>query len=91
MRRRWLIALVGLAVITPATAENLLVDQVRASEEAGAVEIQRGRTMDQVKETRGEPDSIRGPVGEPPITRWVYDKFTVYFENDRVIHAVAQR
>jgi hypothetical protein len=27
-------------------------------------------------------------VGDPPITRWVYDRFTVYFENDRVIHSV---
>ncbi len=25
---------------------------------------------------------------QPPITRWDYDAFSVYFENDHVIHAV---
>jgi len=30
-------------------------------------------------------------VGQPPITRWDYPTFSVYFENDRVIHAVAKR
>jgi len=28
-------------------------------------------------------------VGKPPITRWDYPSFSVFFEHDRVIHAVA--
>jgi hypothetical protein len=27
-------------------------------------------------------------VGAPPITRWDYPNFSVFFEGDRVIHAV---
>jgi hypothetical protein len=45
----------------------------------------RGLTMDEVKEQFGEPRSVDGPVGNPPITRWNYEKFTVVFENNYVI------
>jgi hypothetical protein len=33
---------------------------------------------------------MAGPVGEPPITRWDYDKFVVVFEYNRVIHSVTK-
>jgi len=47
-----------------------------------------GLTMDQVAAKYGQPDKKMAAVGKPPITRWVYDKYTVYFENNRVIHSV---
>jgi hypothetical protein len=47
--------------------------------------------MDKVKEVFGEPQKRTPAVGEPPITRWIYKDFTVYFEYDRVIHAVKHR
>ena len=39
----------------------------------------------------GSPTSARSPVGNPPITRWEYQDFIVYFEYDKVIHAVTKR
>jgi hypothetical protein len=30
-------------------------------------------------------------VGAPPITRWDYADFSVFFEHNLVIHAVARR
>lgn len=51
----------------------------------------RGATMDTVRSRLGQPRTRTAPVGEPPITRWVYDEFTVYFEHDRVIHSVKHR
>jgi len=50
-----------------------------------------GQSMEQVTETFGEPVERAAAVGEPPITRWRYGQFTVYFEHNRVIHAVAHR
>ena len=44
--------------------------------------------MDSVERRFGTPESVRGPVGEPPITRWQYPRFEVVFEDDRVIHTV---
>ncbi len=50
-----------------------------------------GITKTQVKKQFGEPNGWRPAVGEPPISSWVYDGFTVYFEYDRVIHTVLTR
>ncbi|MGV6851151.1 MAG: hypothetical protein ACWA5R_03095 [bacterium] len=49
---------------------------------------QLGMTMDQVKEQYGMPLEQMPAVGNPPITRWVYHDFTVYFEKSTVINSV---
>ena len=51
----------------------------------------RGMTQARVERDFGSPSSKEVPVGEPPITRWEYPKFVVFFEYDRVIHAVTKR
>jgi len=50
-----------------------------------------GQSMAQVETSFGQPLQKDEAVGEPPITRWRYAEFTVYFENNRVIHAVFHR
>lgn len=47
-----------------------------------------GLSMDQVNSRYGSPSQKVGAVGTPPISRWVYDQYTVYFEYDHVIHSV---
>lgn len=47
----------------------------------------RGATKNQVIEKYGQPDEIKGPVGDPPITRWIYSDFYVVFEYDRALTA----
>ena len=46
--------------------------------------------MAQVENRFGEPSQRVGAVGDPPISRWVYPQFVVYFEGSHVIHAVAR-
>jgi hypothetical protein len=75
-------------------ADVLLVDRVQ--KEAVMPVPPRGITMDQVLARYGEPAERVAPVGgnkpqHPPITRWVYGDFTVYFEHDKVIDTVANR
>ncbi|HUV22351.1 MAG: hypothetical protein LJE92_12600 [Gammaproteobacteria bacterium] len=48
----------------------------------------RGISMDAVLNKFGEPDNRFGPVGEPPITEWVYGSFRVYFEYQTVLHSI---
>lgn len=48
----------------------------------------RGMTMEQVRNRFGSPQEKVPPVGEPPITRWEYGDFTVYFEHNLVLHSV---
>ncbi|WP_196138022.1 hypothetical protein [Aliikangiella sp. G2MR2-5] len=50
-----------------------------------------GQSMEQVEAQFGEPLEKFAPVGEPPIIRWRYSEFTVYFEHDKVIHAVVHQ
>lgn len=50
----------------------------------------RAMTMDEVLSNFGDPISVSDPVGKPPITRWVYDKFIVVFEHQYVIHSVVK-
>ncbi len=51
----------------------------------------RGMTEDQVRAEFGSPQSMEAAVGEPPISRWIYAGFVVFFEYDRVIHTVTKR
>lgn len=48
----------------------------------------RGIDMEAVLSEFGEPDERFGPIGEPPITEWVYGSFRVYFEHELVLHSI---
>ena len=50
----------------------------------------RGMTMSKVESAFGAPAQREAAVGKPPITRWEYPSFVVYFENEHVIHAVVR-
>lgn len=50
-----------------------------------------GMTADSVESTFGAPEAKVAPVGDPPIARWEYKDFVVFFEYDRVIHTVIKR
>ncbi len=49
-----------------------------------------GLSMAKVISHYGEPLEKSDPVGTPPITKWAYDQYTVYFENQHVLIAVVQ-
>ena len=48
----------------------------------------RGLSMTDVERGFGQPGEVLTPVGAPPITRWIYEGFTVYFDHSHVIHTV---
>ena len=48
----------------------------------------RGMSMKAVEAKFGAPQERHAAVGEPPISRWDYPGFKVFFEKDRVIHSV---
>ena len=50
-----------------------------------------GQNKAKVESTFGQPLQRIAAVGQPPISKWVYQDFTVYFENDVVLHAVKHR
>jgi hypothetical protein len=72
-----------------ANAETVNLDGATAGSNDGRPS--RGTTQASVQSKYGSPISVEAPVGDPPITRWVYSGFVVFFEYDRVIHAVVKR
>jgi hypothetical protein len=48
----------------------------------------RGMSMTQVESRFGAPAQRHSAVGAPPITRWDYPGFVVFFEYQHVVHAV---
>ena len=71
-----------------AGAETVAVDNGIAVKESDVATPARGMTMDQVATKFGAPVTKVPAVGKPPISRWEYPGFIVYFEADHVIHSV---
>ncbi len=51
---------------------------------------ERGDSKEKVAATFGDPESKQKPSGTPPISRWHYSTFTVYFEYNHVIHSTVK-
>ena len=89
-------AMVLLALLTgllgTVNAQNLDMSGAEGSstfEQAG--KPTRGMSQESVQANFGAPQSTVAAVGDPPISRWEYTEFVVFFEYDRVIHAVTKR
>ncbi|MEX2150785.1 MAG: hypothetical protein WD793_11270 [Steroidobacteraceae bacterium] len=76
----------ALLTAQPALAETL--STATGDPAAAAARPDRGSSMATVQTRYGEPTNRHSTVGDPPITRWDYPQFAVYFEHDRVLHAV---
>lgn len=88
LRKLTLVALLTGAVAT-ASAQNLDMQGTQPAADGGRPV--RGMTATAVESRFGTPDAKVAPVGDPPISRWEYRDFVVFFEYDRVIHAVVKR
>jgi len=87
MRYRYLL-LAAVLASGLAGAETIAIDSGIAVKESDVVTPTRGMTMDQVATKFGAPVTKVPAVGKPPISRWEYPGFVVYFEAERVIHSV---
>jgi hypothetical protein len=84
----FLVAALIVLVAPLASAEIIAVDGNMAVRDTAVDRPVRGSTMKAVESRFGAPANKHAAVGKPPITRWDYPGFSVFFENDRVIHAV---
>jgi hypothetical protein len=94
LRSRALPLVAVLALSGAASAETLLIDRVE--QEPSMAMPARGMSMDQVQARFGAPADRLDPRGGqkhqwPTINRWSYPAFTVYFEKNKVIDAVANK
>ena len=78
-----------------AHADTLLLASIDVDKQSVDSRPKPGMSMTAVESSYGAPAERHPAVGganaqQPPITRWDYPTFSVYFENDRVVHAVAK-
>ena len=78
-----ILALVTLSALCATAATARAADTAAAAERP-----ERGLRMTTVEARYGTPANRYPAVGKPPITRWDYPGVIVFFEFDRVIHAV---
>jgi hypothetical protein len=71
-----------------ALAETIVVNDQVTVRQSNIARPTRGMHMTQVESKFGAPATRHPTVGRPPITRWDYPDFSVFFEHDIVIHSV---
>jgi len=82
-----LLLLLALLLPLPCLAETIEIPLGQQ----GAADIPlpvRGESQHAVLERFGLADEEHSAVGRPPISRWDYREFSVYFESGRVIDSV---
>ncbi len=82
------------AMALPAQADVLSIAEptYRTPNSAeGVLRPSHGMTKSQVEARFGTAAEKRAAIGEPPITRWRYPQFDVFFEHNLVIHSVVLR
>ena len=84
-----LVVFAGFAQPWTLSADVLLIEEVR---QAGRMDVpENGVTTADVRARFGEPVAIHSAVGDPPITRWEYGRWSVYFEYDVVLFTVLHK
>ena len=85
-----LLLLSSTLTITTLHADTLRIPAGEQNSTQASPLPQRGATFDAVRRGWGEPVTRHAAVGQPPITRWDYNGFSVYFEYSKVIDSVRQ-
>lgn len=94
---KFITALLSLSLmigLSSASAEVISITDPRyqvPNDESGVVRPTQGMSMQTVEQRFGQPEQKISAVGEPPISRWIYPDFVVFFEHNLVIHSVVPR
>jgi hypothetical protein len=84
-----LAACYGLLTAGSLAADVLLIEEVRQADRMDLPT--NGMKQSDVRNRYGVPAKEDAPVGDPPITRWDYNGWSVYFEYDLVLYTVLHK
>jgi hypothetical protein len=86
---RWILSAIASTAMLGAIAH---ADELKMTPapQGGTQQPARGMSMDKVEAAFGAPANRVAAVGNPPITRWEYPGFVVFFENSIVLHSVVK-
>ncbi len=92
IKRTSYLGLMWIALVSAsAGADVLTINTFQPEVRPGDHLFVNGLSQQAVLARFGEPKERLAPVGQPPISRWVYETFTVYFEYNIALHAVVHR
>jgi hypothetical protein len=81
--------LLALTLLLPSAAQADTLTIPIGQQGADLTDLpQLGQSKRSVLERFGLADEEHAPIGKPPITRWDFREFSVYFEYDHVINSV---
>ena len=85
-----IIGLLSFALqVQTSTAEEIRIPVGEQAKDQVPVDMpSKGMSKERVRNLFGEPLEEIPPKGNPPISRWKYQEFTVYFDSNAVIHCV---
>jgi hypothetical protein len=83
---RIVLAFMLALTVQVASADVLIIDEVRQAER---MELPKnGQSKSEIEARFGTPSKKVAAVGDPPISSWEYDRYSVYFEYDLVLSTV---
>jgi hypothetical protein len=82
-------AVAAFAMPQTVSADVLLIEEVRQAEKMELPE--NGMKKSEVLARFGDPTEKKAAVGDPPISSWTYDRWSVYFEYDLVLFTVLHK
>lgn len=88
---------IGVTLLSGETvADETVADKIEVSTGRQPADTQperprSGMSKRQVEQSYGAPRRRAAAIGDPPISSWEYARYIVYFERDRVIHAVLKQ
>ena len=90
---RWILSVFASTALLASIAhadELKMTPAPQTENQSGGNQPARGMTMEKVEAAFGAPANRVAAVGNPPITRWEYPAFIVFFEHQLVLHSVAK-
>jgi hypothetical protein len=88
----FILVALSIGLLSVVSAQNLDMSGAEGSvtfDQAG--KPTRGMSQESVQANFGAPQSSVAAIGDPPISRWEYADFVVFFEHNLVIHSVTKR
>jgi hypothetical protein len=86
-----LIISLSVAIASPTLLAQSVAVPVNSQGQNAIQTPRNGENKATVESAYGQPLRRVAAVGEPPISKWVYQDFTVYFEHDIVLHSVKHK
>ena len=87
---RWILSAIASSVCVLGSVAHADELKMAPAPEASGQQPNRGMSMEKVEAAYGAPSNRVAAVGNPPITRWEYPNFVVFFENNIVLHSVVK-